>query len=109
MSQILRHYLTKEGRVRRLFYCLIRTKERCIRKFEGLTRSKILGILQTVISQFLSGGDALWPLMNVDLNIKITSRLLSNFKELCYYFTRPRVVALNKTLTIIMTSFMFET
>ena len=45
--QILRQYLTKEGRVRKLFYCLIRIKEPCVRKYEGLTRSKILGILQT--------------------------------------------------------------
>ena len=47
MSQILRHYLTKEGRVGKLFYSLMRIKEPCVRKFEGLTRSKILGILQT--------------------------------------------------------------
>ena len=42
-----RHYLTKEGRVRKSFYCLIWIKEPCVRKFEGLTRSKILWILQT--------------------------------------------------------------
>ena len=47
VPQILRHYLTKEGRVRKLFCCLIRVKEPCVRNFEGLTRSKILGILQT--------------------------------------------------------------
>ena len=49
MPQILRHYLTKEGRVRKVFNCLIRIKEPCVRKFEGITRSKILGILQTVL------------------------------------------------------------
>ena len=42
-------HLTKEDRVRKLFYCLIRIKEPCVGKFEGLTRSKILGILQTDI------------------------------------------------------------
>ena len=47
VSQILRHYLTKESRIRRLFYCSIQIKEPCVRKFEGCTRSKILGILQT--------------------------------------------------------------
>ena len=45
--QILRHYLTKEGRVSKLFCCLIRMKGPCVRKSEWLTRSKILGILQT--------------------------------------------------------------
>ena len=40
--------LTKEGRVRKLFYCLIRIKEPFVRKSEGLKYSKILGILQTV-------------------------------------------------------------
>ena len=49
MSQILRHYLTKEGRVRKFFNCLLRIKEPCVRKFEGVTSSKILGILQTVM------------------------------------------------------------
>ena len=44
--QILRRYLTKEDRFRKLFYCLIRIKEPCLRKSEGLTCSKILGILQ---------------------------------------------------------------
>ena len=45
--QILQRYLTKEGCVRKLFYCLIWIKEPCVRKFEGLTGLKILGILQT--------------------------------------------------------------
>ena len=49
VPQILRHYLTKEGRVQKLFYFLIRIKEPYIRTFEGLTRLKILGILQTDI------------------------------------------------------------
>ena len=47
VSQILRHCLTKGGCIRKLFYCLIRTKEPCVKKFEGLIRLKILGILQT--------------------------------------------------------------
>ena len=34
--QILRCYLTKEGRVQNLFYCLIWIKELCVRKFKGL-------------------------------------------------------------------------
>ena len=51
VSQILRHYLTKEGRFRKLFHCLIRIKEPCVRKYEGLTRSKVLGILQTVLAE----------------------------------------------------------
>ena len=50
-SQILRLYLTKEGRVRKIFYCLIWIKEPCVRKFEGLARSKILGISQTKMMQ----------------------------------------------------------
>ena len=49
VSQILRHYLTKEGRVRKLFYCLMRIQEPCIRTFEGLTRLNIFGISQTDI------------------------------------------------------------
>ena len=44
--QILRRYLMNEDRVRKLFYYLIRKKEPCVRKFEGLARSKILGISQ---------------------------------------------------------------
>ena len=55
--QILRHYLTKEGRAGKLFYCLIRIKEPCVRKFEGLTRSKILGILQTIYEMTTSKQD----------------------------------------------------
>ena len=47
VSQILWHYLAKEGCVQKLFYCLIPIKEPCVRKYEGLPRSKILGILQT--------------------------------------------------------------
>ena len=38
-----------KDRVWKLFYCLIWKKEPCVRKFEGLTGSKILGISQTVI------------------------------------------------------------
>ena len=49
VSHILRHYLTKECHVQKFFYCLIRLKKPCIRKFEGSTHSKILGILQTEI------------------------------------------------------------
>ena len=41
MSQILRRYLTKEGRVRNFFFYLIWIKEPCVRKFEGLASSKI--------------------------------------------------------------------
>ena len=51
MSQILRHYLTKEGRFRKLFYCLIRIKEPCVRKIERLTRPKTLEILQTELRE----------------------------------------------------------
>ena len=51
MSQILRRYLTKEGRVRKFLYCLIWIKEFCVRKFEGLTLSKILGISQTKLKE----------------------------------------------------------
>ena len=47
MSQILRRYLTKEGRVRKFFDYLIWTKEPCVRKFDGLARSKILEISET--------------------------------------------------------------
>ena len=43
---ILRRHLTKEGRVRNFFYCLIWIKEPCVQKFEGFARSKILGISQ---------------------------------------------------------------
>ena len=46
VSQILRHYLTKEGRVRKLFSRLIQIKEPCVRNFEDLTRLKILGFIQ---------------------------------------------------------------
>ena len=45
--QILRRYLRKEGRIRKFFYNLIWIKEPCVRKVEGLVRSKILGISQT--------------------------------------------------------------
>ena len=55
VSKILRHYLTKEGRVRKLFYCLMPRKEPCVqRNFEGLTRSTIFGILQTVMESSFS-------------------------------------------------------
>ena len=54
---VSQNYLTKEGRIRKLFYCLIWIKEPCVRKFEGLTRSKILGILQTVLKQGLKAGE----------------------------------------------------
>ena len=46
---VLLYYLRKEGRVGKLFYCLTRIKEPCVRKSEGLTHSKILRILQTEI------------------------------------------------------------
>ena len=49
VSQILPHHLTKEGCVRKSFYCLVRIKEPCVRKFEAVIRSKILLILQTVL------------------------------------------------------------
>ena len=32
------------------FYCLMWIKEPCVRKFEGLARSKILGISQTKVT-----------------------------------------------------------
>ena len=47
VSQILRHYLTEEGHVRKLFSCVLHIKKPCVRNSGGLTRSKILGILQT--------------------------------------------------------------
>ena len=50
MSQILQHYLTKECCVQEFLYCLVRLKEPCARNFEEPTSSKILGILQTVLS-----------------------------------------------------------
>ena len=34
----------------KIFYRLRSIKEPCVRKVEGLTRSKILGILQTVLA-----------------------------------------------------------
>ena len=52
MSEILRHYLTEEGRVRKLFYGLMQMAEPCVRKFEELTCSKIFGILQTEMNSF---------------------------------------------------------
>ena len=45
VSQILRHNLTKEARVRKFFNYLNGIKKPCFRKFERLTRSKILEIL----------------------------------------------------------------
>ena len=47
--QILRRYLTIEGRVRKFFCNLIWIKEPCVRKFEGLAVPKILGISQTTL------------------------------------------------------------
>ena len=38
--------LAKEGCAQKLFYCLIPIKEPYVPKYEGLPRSKILGILQ---------------------------------------------------------------
>ena len=46
--QILQRYLTKEGRIRKFFHCFVWIKEPCVRKFEGLERSKLLGISQTM-------------------------------------------------------------
>ena len=46
MSQILQHYQTIEGRTFLLFNM---EKEPSVRKFEELTRSKVLGILQAEI------------------------------------------------------------
>ena len=52
--QILPHYLMKEGRIRKVFYCLIWIKEPGIQKFEWLTHLKILGILRTdILSQIV--------------------------------------------------------
>ena len=47
----LQHYLMKEYRVRKFFQCLLQMKEVCVRKFEGIVRSKILWILQTETSR----------------------------------------------------------
>ena len=44
----------------KLFCCLIWIKEPCVRKFEGLTRSKILGILQTKLTIMLKMADNRW-------------------------------------------------
>ena len=43
----------EEGCIQKLFYCLIPIKEPCVRKYEGLPRSKILGILQTETMDYL--------------------------------------------------------
>ena len=51
VSQILRGYLKKKGRIRKFFYCL---REPCVRKFGGLARSKILEISQTNITKSIS-------------------------------------------------------
>ena len=51
LSQILTHDLTKQGRIRIFVSCFIRIKEPSIRKSEWLTHSKILGILQTEMTQ----------------------------------------------------------
>ena len=56
VSQILRHYLTLESRIRKLFGCSIQIEESYFRKFEGLTRSKILGIWQTELTWPIIGG-----------------------------------------------------
>ena len=40
----------EKGRVRNFFYYLIWVREPCVRKFEGLARSKLLRILQTNMS-----------------------------------------------------------
>ena len=49
--QILQRYLMKEDCVRKFFHCLswIWIKEPWVRKFEGLERSKLLGISQTIL------------------------------------------------------------
>ena len=39
--------LAKEGCLQKWFHCLIQMKEPCVPKYEGVPRSKILGILQT--------------------------------------------------------------
>ena len=43
VSLILRYYLTKKGRVRKFFYCLIRIKESCVRELKGSHVQKFLG------------------------------------------------------------------
>ena len=58
VSQIRRRYLTKEGPVLKFFHCLIWIKEPCIRKFEGLARSKILGISQTMFIKAAKNADS---------------------------------------------------
>ena len=47
-------FVAERKRVRKLFFSLIPVKEPCVRKFEGLTRSKILGILQTEMGIYTS-------------------------------------------------------
>ena len=46
--------LAKEGCVQKLFYCLIPIKEPCVPKYEGLPRSRILGILQTETNLYIT-------------------------------------------------------
>ena len=58
LSQTRRHYLTKEGPVLKFFHCLIWIKEPCVRKFEGLARSKILGISQTLFIEAAENVDS---------------------------------------------------
>ena len=62
VSQILRHYLTNEGYVRKLLYYLIWIKEPRVRKFEVLTRSKSFVISQT---EKIEVGDHLMKRMEV--------------------------------------------
>ena len=54
--QILQRYLTKEGSRSKIFPLFIWIKEPCVRKFEGLERSKLLGISQTILQQFVALG-----------------------------------------------------
>ena len=42
VSHILRRFLAKEGAFEICSFCLIRTKEPCVRKFEGFTLRKFL-------------------------------------------------------------------
>ena len=91
--QILRRYLTNDDRVQKLFYCLIRKKEPCVRKFKVLARSEILGISQTDLTMMIissdhnrsfawNTSDMLHVSWNQNLHIQ-KSKLAVLFKWLC--------------------------
>ena len=57
MSQILRRYLTKEGRVRKYFYCLIWIKNPAFENLKGSHVRKFLGFhklrLPSMLPEFI--------------------------------------------------------